>query len=299
MAEVGLVRFARVAHEIASSVLPEYRTKYSKRIFTQPQLLAVLLLMRYEDWTYREAETRLAEHAELREALRLERVPDYTCLYRFTRRLEKQAVDHAVALAARRVPPPPSGGAVIAVDGTGLETCSISAYFVKRTDSSIRRHYLKWVISVDTDRLVITSQIAHKGPTNDNASLPDLIEVASRVGPIGIVLADGEFDSEQNHDFIRNHIDALSVIPPRRSKTTGSARGVRREMQLAFPADLYKRRALVESVFSIIKRKLSQRAPGRSLETQAMQAYLLGLAFNVYRLRLHRYARQSQTNLVA
>ena len=49
MAEVGLVRFARVALEVAEAVLPDYRTKFSKRTFTQPQLLAVLCLMRYED----------------------------------------------------------------------------------------------------------------------------------------------------------------------------------------------------------------------------------------------------------
>ena len=44
-------------------------------MFTQPQLLAVLCLMRYEDWTFREAEIRLAEHAELRAALDLNRTP--------------------------------------------------------------------------------------------------------------------------------------------------------------------------------------------------------------------------------
>jgi hypothetical protein len=69
MAEVGLVHFARVALEVAEAVLPDYRTKFSKHIFTQPQLLAVLCLMRYEDWTLRKTEVRLAEHSELRSAL--------------------------------------------------------------------------------------------------------------------------------------------------------------------------------------------------------------------------------------
>jgi hypothetical protein len=51
MAEVGLLRFARVALEVAQALLPDYRTKFSKRTFTQPQLLAVVCLMRYEDST--------------------------------------------------------------------------------------------------------------------------------------------------------------------------------------------------------------------------------------------------------
>jgi len=53
--------------------LPPYRTRFSKHQFTQPQLLAVLCLMRYEDWTFREAEVRLREHHELRAALHLQR----------------------------------------------------------------------------------------------------------------------------------------------------------------------------------------------------------------------------------
>jgi hypothetical protein len=41
-------------------------------------------------------------------------------------------------------------------------------------------------------------------------------------------------------------------------------------------------------VFSAVKRKLSARAPGRSLRMPMRQALLLGLSFNLYRLR-HRY----------
>ena len=78
MAEVGLVGFAKVALDVARSVLPDYRSKFSKHIFTQPQLLAVVCLMRYEGWTLRKAEVRLAEHGELREALELDKAPDYT-----------------------------------------------------------------------------------------------------------------------------------------------------------------------------------------------------------------------------
>ena len=58
MAEVGLLPFARVALQVAERVLPPYRSRFSKHQFTQPQLLAILCLMRYEDWTFRETEVR-------------------------------------------------------------------------------------------------------------------------------------------------------------------------------------------------------------------------------------------------
>jgi hypothetical protein len=46
MAEVGLVGFAKVALDVARSVLPDYRSKFSKYVFTQLQLLAIVCLMR-------------------------------------------------------------------------------------------------------------------------------------------------------------------------------------------------------------------------------------------------------------
>ncbi len=55
-------------------------------------------------------------------------------------------------------------------------------------------------------------------------------------------------------------------------------------MRGAFPKRWYPRRALVESIFSAVKRKLSARAPGRTLFMRKRQALLLGLAFNLYRL---------------
>lgn len=103
MAEVGLVRFAHLALEVAAAVLPRYRIRFSKRQFTQPQLLAIPLLMSYEDWTYREVEVRLREHSELRRALGLGRVPDHSTLCRFLRRLAPGTIGEA--LGARRAPP--------------------------------------------------------------------------------------------------------------------------------------------------------------------------------------------------
>ena len=47
MAEIGLLPFSRVALQVARSVLPAYRGRFSKHQFNQPQLLAVLCLMRF------------------------------------------------------------------------------------------------------------------------------------------------------------------------------------------------------------------------------------------------------------
>lgn len=135
MAEVGLSAFARTALEVGRAVLPPCRTRFSKHQFTQPQLLAILCLMRHEDWTFREAEVHLKEHRELRETLGLKSVPDFTTLYRLLKRLEGQAIEGAVGETARRM----RGGrrrcrrrARVAVDATGLASGAVSTFFVRR-----------------------------------------------------------------------------------------------------------------------------------------------------------------------
>ena len=77
-----------------------------------------------------------------------------------------------------------------------------------------------------------------------------------------------------------------SILPgkPRRGIPRG---GIRYQMYRAFPQKEYRQRAQIETIFSVIKRKLSSRAPGRSLPVPIRQALLLGLTYNLYRWR-HR-----------
>ncbi len=69
-----------------------------------------------------------------------------------------------------------------------------------------------------------------------------------------------EFDSDRNPTYIRQRLGAQSVIPAKRGKKTWRVQGVRAEMRRAFPQRMYRRRALIESRFSSVKRKLSARA---------------------------------------
>jgi IS5 family transposase len=290
MAEVGLVRFARLALEVSQVVLPPQRTKFSKRVFAQPQLLAVLCLMRYEDWTFREAEVRLSEHVELRSALQLRSIPDYTTLCRFLARLDPGDIDRALNEVVQRMPGRRRRRVTVGVDGTGLAPGAASSYFIRRIEhfGQPRRswtHWLKWLAVVDLKRQLILAQGTRQAPWNDCATLPALVSSAQRHTPIGCVLADAEFDSERNHTFCRQQLKADSVIPAKR-RSSCRASGVRLEMREHFPSEKYSLQSLIESVFSAVKRKLSPRAPGRSFHTQSLQALLLGLAFDLYRLKL-------------
>jgi hypothetical protein len=79
-------------------------------------------------------------------------------------------------------------------------------------------------------------------------------------------------------------LQAHSVIPAKRGGAAWRIQGVRAHMRQEFPAALDRRRAPVESLISAVQRQLSARAAGRSLQTQGLQALLLGIADNIARL---------------
>ena len=223
-------------------------------------------------------------------------MPDFTTPYHFLQRLDDVTIDRAVGETVRRLRGTRRKGrrrARVSVDARGLAQGAVSTFFVRRMHHHGQkplpwRYWLKWVVVADLDQQFLLSQSARRGPWNDCGNLPDLVAAASPRTPIGLVLADAAFDSERNHIYIRRELGAQSVIPAKRGKKTWRIRGVRAQMRRAFPRRLYRRRARIESLFSSVKRKLSARAPGRSLRTQIRQALLLGLSFNLYRLR-HPY----------
>ena len=85
------------------------------------------------------------------------------------------------------------------------------------------------------------------------------------------------------------------MIPARRRGVPNGE--IRNLMYRKFPRKLYGPRAKIETVFSVIKRKLSAKAPGRTLPMQVRQALLLGLAFNLYRLKTSPNPARMSTKL--
>jgi hypothetical protein len=141
------------------------------------------------------------------------------------------------------------------------------------------------VVAVAVGRRVVRGQLAYAGPANASSLLRPVVDMARQTGAIGLVVADAELDSERNHRHIRDDLGADSIIPAKRGKSTWQLHGIRAQMRANFPTARYRQRALVESTFSAAKRKRSSRAPGRLPFTQHLQVLLLGLAYDIYRVR--------------
>ena len=135
-----LLTFARLAHEVSRRALPERAHRFAPKRYTQPQLLACLLVKEYLRLDYRTAQEALELSDGLRDALGLGAVPDYSTLWRFAHdKATADVVADALAETVRLLKasghdPPHSLGrpSLIAIDSTGLFCGHASRYFERR-----------------------------------------------------------------------------------------------------------------------------------------------------------------------
>jgi hypothetical protein len=84
------VALARMALQVASHAVPAYSSKYSKKDFTQHQLIAMLALAQFLRTDDRGIVALLADWSDLRDVLKLEKLPHPTTLFQARKRLAKK-----------------------------------------------------------------------------------------------------------------------------------------------------------------------------------------------------------------
>jgi hypothetical protein len=83
---------ARAAFVLANKELAKYSDPYSPKIYTQPQLFAILAVKCFFGLDYRGVAHLLADFSDLRKAIKLKSVPHYTTLQKAHQRLLKKGL---------------------------------------------------------------------------------------------------------------------------------------------------------------------------------------------------------------
>lgn len=282
---------ARAALESAQRVLPFYTHLNSPKKFTQHQLFACLVLKNFLKTDYRGVVAHLLDHPKLREVLRLQSVPHFTTLQKASQRLlaaepVRRLLESTIRLRYGRR----RSIASSAIDSTGLECTAASGYFVKRRHrvslpwkTVVYHRYPKLGLVCDTSCHFILSIRVGRGPRPDVDELVPLLTDAVRSMLIDCLSADAGYDSESNHRFARERCGVRTLIPAKHGRPTEKpARGhYRRLMQTRFDASKYHRRAQVETVISMIKRRQGNHARGRTYHSQCRDLRLMALTHNV------------------
>jgi hypothetical protein len=286
-------RVFQVAYEAACQALPAYRHKFSPKKFTQPQLLACLVLKEFQRLDYRGLADHLADHPDLAGLIGLKAVPHYTTFQKASERLLKaapaRALFDAVLAAAlkakvrkRRVP-------LAAADGTGLESRHVSRYYVKRrsatgtgTQVTTYSKYPKVVLVNDCHSHLVLAAVPGRGPASALVLFKAALKQAAGRARIGTLLADADFDGEWVHEHVRSY-GIRSLIPPERGRPSAKppAGKWRRRMRQRFDKKKYGQRWQAETVNSMIKRRLGSALRARGYWSQCREIILRVITHNV------------------
>ncbi len=294
-------RVLLVAHGVARRCLPAYSHRCSPKKFTQPQLFACLVLKEFLKLDYRGLETLLAESPSLRSTINLAATPDFTTLQKASRRLLKLSNVRRLLGdtlgKARRMRLFKKRVRLAAIDASGFEAHHVSNYFVRRRarngkttgkwHSTTYRRFPKLAVVCDCRTHLILSAAVERGPSPDFDHWIKAMSQATNTATIATLLADAGYDAEWIHLAARLAFGVRTIIPPThgrpsRELPTGY---YRRRMATRFNRLLYHQRSQVETVFSMLKRRLGSAVNAYSFWSQRRTLLLKVLAINIMILR--------------
>jgi DDE family transposase len=279
-------RVAALAMQLGSRHLADYGATRSRHDFTQRQLMACLILRAYTKTTYRGVLELLSVSPSLRRELGLQdKLPHYSTLAKFSSRSQvleiADAMIHSIGQAAFRQTTEPTAAAM---DATGLETTTASAYFQCRRGGE-RRKWVKISTIILCGSLLPMSLVMDWGPTNDKCQAKGLMSKAQMVAMPDTLYADAGYDAEWIHAQCREEWGPESVIKPVVHRADGKRNGIWRSgMSKNYLEKMeYGRRWAVETFFSGLKRTMGSMLTSRQSSQLLKEAAFRVLAYTLRR----------------
>ena len=166
--------------------VPEYSSPYSRKDFTQHQLLMLLLFKEYLGAHYRDFVQLVEIMGIIQEQLQLEEIPHYSTLCKFSKRVPSTFLNQLFRKACSFMTEWKNVTSIVAIDSSGFTPDSASTYYSVRTGKT-RHDYLKTTISVDSDHISLLAFHVTKSRRHDSQIAPIVLRASNRVKKIKVL----------------------------------------------------------------------------------------------------------------
>lgn len=275
--------FINIAIELAC-LLPPYSSKFSKKAFTQQQLMALYILKQKSKLSYDDFIDDFSTRDSAMLELGLNKVPAASTIKMFVSRMKVVILEVMLGKCMNFTRKKKLN---TAVDATGFELEDGSYHYLKRVGLiSKTRKSLKLSGCVDTDKHLFLSAKIRKSKRHDNLDFKVIIKKAKKHTKKEIKTNTGDkaYDSEGNHEFAEE--EGFEHIAPLRNKVpVWKTKGKhRKKLRRNFPKKRYHRRSIIENMFFCVKRLCGKAIYAKKWIMQVKEILARMLCYNIHRI---------------
>jgi|TARA_Y100000034_G_scaffold108549_1_gene139001 transposase len=263
--------------------LPLHFSKFSNKIYSNFQKLFLLVYKQFRKFTYEELLTDLADNHYLRAYLGFVKLPDYTTLIHFAKKLPASILDKLVLAFKKLVPEPKR----IAIDATGISLDNASPHYCKRIGlTHKKRPFMKTSFVIDIDHFIILLCKMRKKTRHDTIDAKPLIKKLAKHYEPEVIYADRGYDSNSLFELCFEKLKAYPLILQKRLDVPKhKRRGTYRKLTYdVFDYGEYLQRNRIETCNSMIKKRFASNVKSRLNKTQRVDIILRVVAYNIDRL---------------
>ena len=193
--------------------IPIHFSKFSNKIYTNYSHLCLLVYKQFRKFTYEELLTDLEDNLTLRAYLGLIKLPHYTTLIKFEKRLPLQILDKLILAFSKIISKPKK----VAIDATGISLDYASPHYCKRIGlRTKKRPFLKATFIADIEDYIILLCKSRKKQRHDIMDAKPLIKKISKHYSFDFFYADRGYDDENIFKLVFEKLKAYPFILQKR-----------------------------------------------------------------------------------
>jgi transposase len=263
--------------------VPLHFSKYSNKLYSNYQHLFLLVYKQARKFTYEDLFTDLADNISLREYLALNKLPHYTTLIHFAKRIPSKVFDTLVIAFKKIIKQPVK----VAIDATGISLDNASPHYCKRIGlKTKKRPFLKSTFAVDIETYIILLAKFRKKPRHDTKDAKPMIKKLAKHYKPKVFYGDRGYDDNVLFKLVFETLHAYPLIFQRNQTVPRHRRKgrYRKETFEEFDYGEYLQRNKVETAISILKRRFGFNIRSKNIKCQKVEAITRIIAYNIDRL---------------
>jgi IS5 family transposase len=261
-----LLKFAAVCLGVVVKEVSEYSSKYSRKDFTQHQLMVLCCLMQKYKRKYREFIEILEVATKLQEFLGIDKIPHFTTLNKFFLRMKGRVFTVLMQMSSGKC----SGDT--GVDGTCFDRRHCSRHYSNRAKMRIKS--IKSTLHVDANTQKILD--AHHTTTrkHDSKIILPLVKKTRQRHRIRSTRGDCGYDDKKVRKSLKK-MRVRSLIKHREFKPLQKAWNARMSKKE------YNKRWINETANSVVKRKYGDDVSSKKWNNQFKELNLRYFVYNI------------------